>query len=748
MSENGPLSGIRFSGLASGIDVESIVTQLMSIERVGITRLQAQQAQLQARQTVFSQFRTKLNSLNSSLSGLNIPQTYSPVKTSTADETIVTASGTTSAVAGTYGIDIQALAQAHKTTSLAQANPTDALNLTGSFVVNGKAVTLEAEDSLNNVASKINGLNAGVTASILNGGDGNAFLVVTANATGAKNEVQMADLTGGALSTLGFVSGGAAVRDASGGPTTVKSFGATSDSTAMGSLFGSSKSGSFTVGSGGSVVNVDFATDSLQTIASKINAAGEAGVSATVVTETSGGKTRYKLQVSGADVPGTLVDTDGVLEAVGIFQRGFGNELVAAQDSTVVIDNLTVTRDTNNVSDVVQGLTLNLQKVGTSTVTVTKDTESVKSSVMGIQTAFNDVIDYIRTNSSFDDETFRSGPLFGDQTASQVESTLNELLFTNLGSGDYKNFTDIGFGLDDQGKLTVDEAKLSAALDSNIDGVKNLLMATGSSTNNALKYVSSGSKTVASSSSGYPVEITQAATKTSAVAGTAKTTGNVAGEILTFGGQLFGSQTIALSLDSGSSLADIIDKINSDSRLKDYVVASDDGGILKVDSKRFGTAGVFSLMSNLAAAGDTSGVGTTGATVTDGLDVAGTINGEPATGNGQFLLGDEDNENTSGLQIQYTGQSSGVIGSFIFNRGVASLMSYRVSSFTDGVNGLLTATDKTLTDQITDIDERIASIEDQLTIREQTLRLKFGAMEQAIAQLNAQGSQLSAILGG
>src|SRR5690606_8061854 len=128
------------------------------------------------------------------------------------------------------------------------------------------------------------------------------------------------------------------------------------------------------------------------------------------------------------------------------------------------------------------------------------------------------------------------------------------------------------------------------------------------------------------------------------------------------------------------------------------------------------------------------------------LDVAVTINGESATGNGQFLLGAEGNANTAGLQIQYNGSTTGVSGNFVFNRGLASLMSYRLNSFTDSVDGLLSATDKTLTDQITDIDDRIAAIQEQLELRESTLRAKFGAMEQAIAQLNAQGSQLSSML--
>jgi flagellar hook-associated protein 2 len=195
-------------------------------------------------------------------------------------------------------------------------------------------------------------------------------------------------------------------------------------------------------------------------------------------------------------------------------------------------------------------------------------------------------------------------------------------------------------------------------------------------------------------------------------------------------------------------LNSLISQINSDSRLKDLVVASNSGGSLVIESKRFGTPGDFSVSSNLAAGADNSGIGTTGGTKVLGLNVAGTINGEAATGNGQFLIGNSGNANTDGLQIQYTGTTTGGVGSVSFTRGVASLMSYRVGSFTDSVNGLLTAVDQSLKSQVEDIQGRIDRLEELVTQREQTLRLRYAAMEEAIGRFNSQGSQLGAIVGG
>lgn len=742
-------TGIHFSGLSSGIDVDSIISALTQAQSYKIQRLQAQQATLQYQQTIYSQFRSKLNALGSAMDTLNLKASYSPTKVSSSDDTIATATADSSAVAGTYNLDVQELAAAHKVTSAAKSNSTDALGLSGTFVVNGKSVAVGASDTLADVAAKVNGANAGVTASILNGGTNATYLVFSSVNSGASNKLELSDLSGTVLNQLGVISGTASVRDASGGANTALSHAFSSSSDTLQSMIGTAATGSFQIGAGGATVNYDFSTDSLQDIANKINTSGEAGVSATVLSNTVNGKTVYQLQISGADVPSTIVDTNGGLEGLGILQRGYDHEISAAKDAKVVVDGLTVTSSSNTVTGVVQGVSINLVAKGTTNLSLTRDTDSVKSTIETLQSSYNDVVDYISTNSSFDAKTYQSGPLFGDQTASQVQASMVNILFSNIGTGTYKNLTDIGFGVDSGGKLTVDEAKLTAALNNDPEGVKNLLMATGSSANTAIKYVSSGSNTLASSAGGYVVDITQAATQSSNVGLVAKTTANVSGETLTFDGALFGSTPINLSLDAGSSLTDIIDKINNDARLKNSVVASDDGsGHLKIVSKTWGSKSAFTVVSNLDAAADNSGIGKTGGTTVDGVDVAGTINGEAATGTGQFLKGNTGNANTEDLQIQYAGTTTGTVGSIVFNRGVASLLKYRVNGYTDSVNGVLKTKDDSLQAQIDDLNDSINSANDSLSAQTDILRQKYAAMESTIQALQSQGNSLSSMLSG
>lgn len=736
MSVNGPLSGIRFTGLGSGLDVESIVSQLVNLERLPARRLQAQQAQIQARQEVNSQFRSRLGALATRASGLNFSSAYEANTASFSVKDRASASVTDAAAPGTYDVNVLRLARAHKTASTARASTTDAAGMAGSFLVNGKAVTVEASDSLTSIAQKVNGANAGVTATVLNGGPGQAFLVFNASQTGAAARIDLSDVSGGVLSGLGVLTGAATVNYQVDGDT-ARSRGFSSGTASLQSMTGSALMGTFLVN--GEDVFVDFSVDSLQSVADRINSA--TGSSATVVTETVGGRTVSRLEIDATGIGSAFSDPDGVLGALGVLQRGYGNQLTGAQDAQVTIDGVTVQSASNTVSGVLQGVTLNLSGEGATQLTVSRDTAKVKENIKGFMTAYNDVVDFIRQNSSFDSETFRSGALFGDQTASQVENALGSLLFSNLGTGQFRNLTDLGFGLDDQGKLTLDEGRLDSAITQDLRGVKELMMSTGSGSTGSLRYVTSGTKTQAGT---YSVEITRAAT-TTRVAGEGLFAGPAAGgELLTFSGAMFGSGPVSLGVDSGSTLDELVLKINSDSRLKDLVTARNDGGRLQIESKRFGTAGRFTVSSNQPAGPGTSGLGT--ASVTDGEDVAGTINGEAATGSGQFLLGNSGNATTAGLQIQFTGTSAGTAGTVTFNRGTASLFAFRVDGFTDSVNGILTTSDRTMTQQVEDIDDRLAAMEAQIALREQSLRRRFAAMEEAMARFNSQSGQLGAIL--
>ena len=193
-------------------------------------------------------------------------------------------------------------------------------------------------------------------------------------------------------------------------------------------------------------------------------------------------------------------------------------------------------------------------------------------------------------------------------------------------------------------------------------------------------------------------------------------------------------------------MADIVNKINADPRLKDLLIASDNGGFLQVDSVKYGTNGRFTLVSNQSPLGTNSGVGFAAGILTDGLDVAGTIAGQAATGTGQFLTGDKTNTVAAGLQVQYTGNTIGNVGAINFTSGLIGILNNTLNSFTDFTNGQTVTGEKAFTDQAAAIQKQIETVNKRADDKAVELRNKFTIMEQRIQQLQSQGNQLATLL--
>lgn len=749
MSFSGPASGITFAGLGSGMDTEGIIARILSLQKIPIQRLQIDQAVLRQQLGATEQYKSLIGKLRDAASTLNSASAFNAVKSVSSKPDVATISATSSALPGTFELAVSKLAQAHKIASAAQTDSTSALGLSGTFLVNGKAVTIAANDSLSAVATKINQASAGVTASIINGGTGNVFLTLTANASGAKNKLSFSDVGAGTvLQSLGVASGAATISHAITNGAESNLF---ADSvTAVGTLL------NITVPSGNIQINgfnvaVDFSTDSLGDIAANINAAGT-GATASVVSEEKNGTTYYKLQITGGSTP-TFTDANGMLQNLGILQRAPGTEMLVAQDAEFTLDNIGLTSASNSVTGVIAGATITLLRANettpeTTTMTLTRDAEAVKGKVDEFVSAYNAVRDFLEAAASFDAESLVGGPLFGNSTVSLIQDQIFAgLLQSPPGlNGTYRNLLAIGIDFDSKGRMSLDSAKLEAALSTNLENVIGLFTEAGKIDDPDITFISASAKTRSSGLTGYEVVITQLATFGTFTAGTAHTAPSTQTETITFNGNLFGSTPYNLTVQPGSTIDDLINQINTDSKLKDLVTASKTGSDeLVITSKKYGTPGNFTVKSDLVAGADNSGIGDTEVEVT-GLNVEGTINGEAATGSGQYLTGNSGNANTDGLQLLIAGGALGSRGTLVYTKGAATVVKQSLDTALDFVNGFLTAETQGVQTQIDDIDERIKSLNEGISRQEQILRQKFSAMEEALARLQAQTGQLSSLL--
>ncbi|MBU0986460.1 MAG: flagellar filament capping protein FliD, partial [Proteobacteria bacterium] len=127
-----------------------------------------------------------------------------------------------------------------------------------------------------------------------------------------------------------------------------------------------------------------------------------------------------------------------------------------------------------------------------------------------------------------------------------------------------------------------------------------------------------------------------------------------------------------------------------------------------------------------------------------GLDVAGTLDGESATGSGQLLRGDDGNTNTDGLAVSYTGSSNDIdAGTIKLTLGVAELFSRALFSITDPFEGYVAFKQDSLQDSISSYDDQIEQMEARLDRRMEMLINKFVAMELALSRMQNQSNWLA-----
>jgi flagellar hook-associated protein 2 len=267
------------------------------------------------------------------------------------------------------------------------------------------------------------------------------------------------------------------------------------------------------------------ATDSLNTLASKINTASYAagqGVKASVVDRRlvlEHASTGSANTLSGAELAG-----GAVLQKLGLKTGAdWTHVLQKAGDAAFTVNGLPVTRAANTgLTDVIEGLTLNLAADAagkTATLTVGTDTGSARMAIDTFLTRFNSLQTYLQDKTRVDTTTsggvttYTRGPLSSDS----IFASLRGELFTHFispasNAGALQSLREIGLSIDDnlQAKVT-DSAKLEAALAGNRANVVSLLDAAMTRFDQTLsRFTQAGSGYMQSSLQAMDVEISEA----------------------------------------------------------------------------------------------------------------------------------------------------------------------------------------------------------------------------------------------
>lgn len=208
---------ISSPGLGSNLDVNSIISQLMSLEQRPLVALSRKEASFQSKISAIGSLKSVLSALNSAAAGLvpgstqTATEKFTTYRSTIADATIASVSTTAAAVAGTYTIAVSQLAKAQRLESAVNPTISDG-TLTiaiGSYTPAGAPTTFTPKpgtsavditiDTSNNtiegVRDAINAAKAGVTATVVNGVNGKQ-LIVESNTTGTDSAIRISGSTG------------------------------------------------------------------------------------------------------------------------------------------------------------------------------------------------------------------------------------------------------------------------------------------------------------------------------------------------------------------------------------------------------------------------------------------------------------------------------------------------------------------------------------------------------------------------
>lgn len=512
--------------------------------------------------------------------------------------------------------------------------------------------------------------------------------------------------------------------------------------------FGTYSGGTFTLNpeKAAQSIAISSGNSSLAGIRDEINKAN-AGVSASIVNDGSGNRLviaskdtglSNALKITATDADGNNTDNAGLSQLVYDASTGGTSNLTqtaAASNATLVIDGITISKSSNKVTDAIEGVTLDLLKTntgGTTTLNLARDAAGIQGAIASFVKAYNDLNKSITDLSKYNAATKQASILTGDSTVRSIQMQIRKALsdpLTTAGGG-LNQLSQVGISFQVDGTVKFDSSKLTAALNDSTKDVSTLFASIGKASDSLVSFVSATSSTVNGS---YALNISQVATQ-------GKAAGNAAAALtinsgvndalnLTIDG-VSASVTLAAGTYTAAALAaEIQSKVNGASAIASAgikVTLSESAGALTMTSNRYGSA------STVAITGGNGLADLFGTPVqTNGLDVAGTINGVTATGSGQTLTGAGD---STGLALKINGGSTGARGNVDFAHGFAAKIGKLVDGMLSGrmIESRIDGINATIKDIGSQREVLIRRLEDT----EKRLRAQYTALDTTLASLS------------
>lgn len=259
--------------------------------------------------------------------------------------------------------------------------------------------------------------------------------------------------------------------------------------------------GTFSIGlAGGTSADITVTSSmTLQDMVDAVNAqTATTSVQASIVQVSNGS---YEMVLTGtkdaADITTSSVSGDDVLNKLGVTDTSgaFASVLQTAQSASFTLDGISMTRDTNDITDVLSGVTFNLLQAtpsGTTlNISIGTDTSQISTALQTFVTNYNSFRDTVLSNQSTnsDGTASSSAVLFGDGTMRDIMDQLQGVLSSQVGG---MSMSDLGLSFNAKNELELDTGALSTMLTNNLSGATTLLAAQTTTSSSQLSVINSG----------------------------------------------------------------------------------------------------------------------------------------------------------------------------------------------------------------------------------------------------------------
>ncbi len=229
-------------------------------------------------------------------------------------------------------------------------------------------------------------------------------------------------------------------------------------------------------------ITVDSSNDTLGSLVDSINNSG-ANVKAWLIN--SGGDEPYQLVISSADTgedQAITIDAGGLTGGQGLSFT----QVQDAADASVTVDGITVASATNEIENILPGLSmdvLNVTEAGQEiALVISPDKDAVKDNIKDFMDAYNDIAEFFHKQAHYNETTKEAGPLSGDSAIRSIQMDFQKLFMTPISGlgGGITSLGELGLKTQSDGTYELDETEFEDVAEENLDELIRLFTGTSS----------------------------------------------------------------------------------------------------------------------------------------------------------------------------------------------------------------------------------------------------------------------------